>query len=228
MAGKNLLGLCDTKCQNKAIAELRLHPLGAIMLFSFVHHLKKSDRANQGEQAWMGLMAASYFSHRQVGGWIELRRISVQHGLRLISLSNYVFVLEISQISGIVQNVSMLIMVVMRIVVVVREEKVEKECYWNRKLPVIQVLSICCLWFTWKMLLLSMKYSVSPPFAGAHLFVADHKKVPFHFPPCASAASVSQHQGCNWLTWRHLLIFPSLVDATTSVRTPHCPLHYLC
>lgn len=68
----------------------------------------------------------------------------MQHGLRLISLSNYVFVLEISQISGIVQNVSMLIMVVMRIVVVVREEKVE-ECHWNRKLSVIQVLSICSL-----------------------------------------------------------------------------------
>lgn len=124
---------------------------------------KKSDRANQGEQAWMGLMAASYFSHRQVGGWIELRRISVQHGLRLISLSNYVFVLEISQISGIVQNVSMLIMVVMRIVVVVREEKVEKECHWNRKLSVIQVLSICSVWFTWKMLLLSVNHSVPPP-----------------------------------------------------------------
>lgn len=49
----------------------------------------------------------------------------MQRSLRLISLSNYVFVLEISQISGIVQNVSMLIMVVMRIVAVVerREEK---------------------------------------------------------------------------------------------------------
>lgn len=40
----------------------------------------------------------------------------MQRSLRLISLSNYVFVLEISQISGIVQNVSVLIMVVMRIV----------------------------------------------------------------------------------------------------------------
>lgn len=47
----------------------------------------------------------------------------MQRSLRLISLSNYVFVLEISQISGIVQNVSMLIMVVMRIVAVVGEEK---------------------------------------------------------------------------------------------------------
>lgn len=47
----------------------------------------------------------------------------MQQSLRLISLSNYVFVLEISQISGIVQNVSMLIMVVMRIVAVVGEEK---------------------------------------------------------------------------------------------------------
>lgn len=43
----------------------------------------------------------------------------MQQSLRLISLSNYVFVLEISQISGIVQNVSMLIMAVMRIVAVV-------------------------------------------------------------------------------------------------------------
>lgn len=43
--------------------------------------------------------------------------------LRLISWSNYVFVLEISQISGIVQNVGMLILVVMRIVAVVGEEK---------------------------------------------------------------------------------------------------------
>lgn len=38
-----------------------------------------------------------------------------RRSLRLISLSNYVFVLEISQISGIVPNVSMLIRVVMRV-----------------------------------------------------------------------------------------------------------------
>lgn len=74
----------------------------------------------------MGLTAASYFSRRQVGGWVELWRISVQRSLRLISLSNYVFVLEISQISGIVQNVSVLIMVVMRIVAAVEEEKKKK------------------------------------------------------------------------------------------------------
>lgn len=43
--------------------------------------------------------------------------------LRLISLSNYVFVLEISQISGIVENVSMLIMVVMRICCNGRKER---------------------------------------------------------------------------------------------------------
>lgn len=43
----------------------------------------------------------------------------MRQSLRLISLSNYVFVLEISQISGIAQNVSMLIMAVMRIVAVV-------------------------------------------------------------------------------------------------------------
>lgn len=64
--------------------------------------------------------------------------------LRLISLSNYVFVLEISQISGIVQNASMLIMVVMRIVAVVGEKKnrkgaVEKDCRWNQKLSVVQI-----------------------------------------------------------------------------------------
>lgn len=51
----------------------------------------------------------------------------MRHSLRLISLSNYVFVLEISQISGIVQNVSMLIRVVMRIVAVVGEERIKKE-----------------------------------------------------------------------------------------------------
>lgn len=38
----------------------------------------------------------------------------MQRRLRLISLSNYVFVLEISQISAIVQNVRMLIRVVRR------------------------------------------------------------------------------------------------------------------
>lgn len=61
---------------------------------------------------------AYYFSRRQVGGRVELRwRIcgARRCSLRLISLSNYVFVLEISQISGIVPNVSMLIRVVMRV-----------------------------------------------------------------------------------------------------------------
>lgn len=65
----------------------------------------------------------------------------MQRSLRLISLSNYVFVLEISQISGIVQNVSMLIMVVMRIVAAVGEERGKgegaKECHWTRKLSVV-------------------------------------------------------------------------------------------
>lgn len=51
----------------------------------------------------------------------------MQHSLRLISLSNYVFVLEISQISGIVQNASVLIMLVKRIVAVVGEKRRERE-----------------------------------------------------------------------------------------------------
>lgn len=51
----------------------------------------------------------------------------MRRSLRLISLSNYVFVLEISQISGIAQNVSMLIMVVMRIVAAVGGERKEKK-----------------------------------------------------------------------------------------------------
>lgn len=55
--------------------------------------------------------------------------------LRLISLSNYVFVLEISQISGIVPNVSMLIRVVMRVCSGGRRVKVGwGRCHcWNRK-----------------------------------------------------------------------------------------------
>lgn len=59
--------------------------------------------------------------------------------LRLISLSNYVFVLEISQIGGIVENVSMLIMVVMRIVAMVEkkggEERTEAR---NLRLSLVQ------------------------------------------------------------------------------------------
>lgn len=43
------------------------------------------------------------------------RAVARRRSLRLISLSNYVFVLEISQISGIVPNVSLLIRVVMRV-----------------------------------------------------------------------------------------------------------------
>lgn len=68
----------------------------------------------------------------------------MQRSLRLISLSNYVFVLEISQISGIVQNVSMLITVVMRIAAVIGEERRKgegkKECCWNQKLSTDQIL----------------------------------------------------------------------------------------
>lgn len=88
----------------------------------------------------------------------------MRQSLRLISLSNYVFVLEISQISGIAQNVSMLITVVMRIVAVVggRRRKGEKECRWNPEPSLAQVLfhqTQGCrsfAWrFTWKMSLLS-------------------------------------------------------------------------
>lgn len=66
----------------------------------------------------------------------------MRQSLRLISLSNYVFVLEISQISGIAQNVSMLITVVMRIVAVVGGEKRkgEKECRQNPEPSAVQVL----------------------------------------------------------------------------------------
>lgn len=66
----------------------------------------------------------------------------MRQSLRLISLSNYVFVLEISQISGIAQNVSMLITVVMRIVAVVGggRRKGEKECRWNPEPSLAQVL----------------------------------------------------------------------------------------
>lgn len=42
-----------------------------------------------------------------------------------------------------------------------------------------------------------------------HLFVVDHKKVPFDFPSlCVSCRSVREHQGCKCLTWRCFLIFP--------------------
>lgn len=64
----------------------------------------------------------------------------MRRSLRLISLSNYVFVLEISQISGIVPNVSMLIMVVMRIVAVVGEERRErKSVVGTKKLATVQI-----------------------------------------------------------------------------------------
>lgn len=42
-----------------------------------------------------------------------------------------------------------------------------------------------------------------------HLFVVDHRKVPFDFPSlCVSCRSVREHQGCKCLTWRCFLIFP--------------------
>lgn len=143
--------------------------------------------------------------------------------LRLISLSNYVFVLEISQISGIVPNASMLITVVMRIVAVVGEKKRKgagEDCPWNQALSGPNLLSKDKYFvpasfsqeFTWKMLLLSMKHSVHPPtflpVQGCFYLWQTTKRSPLIFPPRASAASVSQHQGHKCLTWRYFLIFP--------------------
>lgn len=88
----------------------------------------------------------------------------MRQSLRLISLSNYVFVLEISQISGIAQNVSMLITVVMRIVAVVGGEKRkgEKEFRRNPEPSVVQVFFTKHIaWrFTWKM---SLPSTPPPP-----------------------------------------------------------------
>lgn len=102
------------------------------------------------------------------------------------------FVLEISEISGIAQNVSMLITVVMRIVAVVGGEKRkgENECGWNPEPSVVQIL------FTkhkdigassgdshGKCLFRLPPHPPTPRFlcSGAP-FVIDHKKVPFDFP----------------------------------------------
>lgn len=134
----------------------------------------------------------------------------MQQSLCLISLSNYVFVLEISQISGIVQNVSMLIMVVMRIVAVVGEEKRkgEGESLEPKALhgpnPFIKykylvtgdvapsfVPGIHRENVTFACETLST-HLPSPLHRGVHLFVADHKKVPFDFPAlCVSCKSVT-------------------------------------
>lgn len=96
----------------------------------------------------------------------------MQQSLRLISLSNYVFVLEISQISGIVQNVSMLIMVVMRIVAVVGEERRKRRERRSvtgtesslRSKSLYQTRVFCSTQeFARKMLLLSVKHCPPPP-----------------------------------------------------------------
>lgn len=154
----------------------------------------------------------------------------MQRSLRLISLSNYVFVLEISQISGIVQNVSMLIMVVMRIVAVVGEEKrkgagregvplepkarlgpnpfikhtylvmgAEAPC----PAPGIHRKNVPC----------ACEAPLQPPppsipVQGCTYLWQTTKRSPLIFSACASAARVSQHQGCECLTRRHFLILP--------------------
>lgn len=149
----------------------------------------------------------------------------MQQSLRLISLSNYVFVLEISQISGIVQNVSMLIMVVMRIVAVVGEERRKRR---GREGVSLEPKALCgpnlfikhkyfaapsfAQEFARKMLLLSVKHcATTPPPHHPPLLPKQRcsylwqttKRSPLIFPPRASAASVSQHQGCKCLTWRY-------------------------
>lgn len=185
----------------------------------------------------MGLTAASYFSHRQVGGWVELRRISVQRSLRLISLSNYVFVLEISQISGIVQNVSMLIMVVMRIVAVVERRERERRSVTGTKssprsksLYQIQISSngrcstqlhprnsqgncYFCLWNTWHL----------PSCAGCTYLCQTTKRSLLIFPACAWAAVVSQHQKCKCLTSGDTFWF-SLLARCHNIRHPSSSL----
>lgn len=147
----------------------------------------------------------------------------MQQSLRLISLSNYVFVLEISQISGIVQNVSMLIMVVMRIVAVVGEEKrkgsgregvslepkalcgpnlfYQTQVFCSRPASPRNSQGKCCV-----------KHCAPPPpflpVQGCSYLWQITKRSPLISPPRASAASVSQHQGRKCLTWRYFLIFP--------------------
>lgn len=125
----------------------------------------------------------------------------MRQSLRLISLSNYVFVLEISQISGIAQNVSMLITVVMRIVAVAGGErrKGEKECRWNPEPSVVPGLfppntrmselrpgdSHGKCRFRLRQPPPSPHPQPTPTLAscaGVPLFVMNHKKVPFDFP----------------------------------------------
>lgn len=150
--------------------------------------------------------------------------ISVQRSLRLISLSNYVFVLEISQISGIVQNVSMLIMVVMRIAAVVGEEQRKGEGvslqpkalhgpipFIKYKYPVMgdaassQEFQENGKFFTCVTVpsIPPSSFSFFPPFppvqgVGGYTYLwQTTKRSPLIFPPCVSAARVSQHQGCK-------------------------------
>lgn len=144
----------------------------------------------------------------------------MRQSLRLISLSNYVFVLEISQISGIAQNVSMLITVVMRIVAVVGGEKRkgEKECCWNPEPSAVQV-------FLTKHKDIGAS-SVPPtpptPCAGVPLFVMDHKKVPFDF-------SLLVHQLPSGLcALRLVFFFIFFIFPTYLLPTHPNPTHQNC
>lgn len=117
----------------------------------------------------------------------------MQRSLRLISLSNYVFVLEISQISGIVQNVSMLIMVVMRIVAAVGEQRRNGEgengCHWTQKCPsaLNPFIKYGCFergvavpsfipQIHWENVTFASETSRSLSVQRLQLFLADHKK----------------------------------------------------
>lgn len=126
----------------------------------------------------------------------------MRQSLRLISLSNYVFVLEISQISGIAQNVSMLIMAVMRIVAVVgggkeRERRSVAGTHsppWSRSFT--SNARISQRQFAWKMSLPDPPPSPPPslPEQGCSYLSCTTKGSPLSLPPHASAANVPQHR----------------------------------
>lgn len=138
---------------------------------------------------------------------------------------------KFSQISGIVQNVSMLIMVVMRIVAAVGEEKgSERVSLEPGALPgpdllhKMQVFCSIARQFTRKILLLSALHLLPClhflPVLGCFLFAADRKKVPFDFPSsCVSCKCVTAAR-TKVSHMEALFDFPSLPGATISVR-PH-------